>query len=207
MLGRARQTVYGAPMSHALQTPSPMTVDEFLAWDAPVNARWQLIEGEPVAMAPSSRTHGSLQGELARVIGNHLAVPGNPCAVVTEPGIVPRVRSNENFRIPDLAVTCTCYETEEYDLSDPVLIVEILSPSNKTETWRNIWAFTTIPGLREILILSSTAIRAELLCRDASGDWPAAAAVIEDGGALSLDSIGLTLPLAALYRTTRLAAA
>jgi Uma2 family endonuclease len=117
--------------------------------------------------------------------------------VITAPGIVLRVPVNENFRIPVLAVTCTRYETEEYDVSNPVLIVEILSPSNRAETWRNVWSFTTIPSLREILILSSTAIRAELLRRDSDGARAATATVIEAGD-LVIDSIGLTLPLAAI---------
>jgi Uma2 family endonuclease len=191
-------------MSSVLKPPAGMTVAEFLAWDAPGPDRWQLVDGEPVAMAPASRTHGTLQGELGRLIGNHLTAPGNNCTLVTAPGIVPRVRTNENFRIPDLAVTCTRYDTEEYDVSEPVLIVEILSPSNRAETWQNVWTFTTIPSLREILLLSSTAIRADVLRRGSDGNWPAAATVIEEGD-LTLDSIGLTVPLAAIYRATRLA--
>jgi Uma2 family endonuclease len=163
-----------------------------------------LVDGEPVAMAPASRTHGALQFELGRLIGNHLVAAGSPCTVITEPGIVPRVRASENFRIPEMAVTRTSYETEEYDVSNPILIVEILSPSNRAETWQNVWSYTTIPSLREILILSSTAIRAELLRRGDDGSWPAASAVIEDGD-LTLDSIGFTTPLHAIYRTTRLA--
>jgi len=181
-----------------------MTVAEFLAWDAPGETRWQLFDGEPIAMAPTSRTHGTLLLELGSLIRNHLTDAGSPCTVIAAPGIVPRVRANENFRIPDLAVTCTRYETEEYDVSNPVLIVEVLSPSNRADTWRNVWAFTTIPSLREILILSSTAVRAELLRRGSDGNWPAASTVIEDGD-LILDSINLTLPLPAIYRTTRLA--
>jgi Uma2 family endonuclease len=181
-----------------------MTVAEFLAWDAFGETRWQLVDGEPVAMAPGSRTHGSLQLELGALIRNHLAVGGNRCSVVAEPGIVPRVRANENFRIPDLAVTCTPYDAEEYDVSNPVLIVEVLSPTNHADTWRNVWAFTTIPSLREILLLSSTAVRAELLRRGSDGSWPAASTVIEEGD-LVLDSIDFTEPLAAVYRTTRLA--
>jgi Uma2 family endonuclease len=121
--------------------------------------------------------------------------------VIAAPGIIPRVRADENFRIPDLAVPCTRYETEEYDVSNPVLIVKILSPSNRAETWRNVWSFTTIPSLMEILLLSSTAIRADLLRRGADGSWPAGATVIEDDD-LILDSIGFTVPLAAIYRTT-----
>jgi Uma2 family endonuclease len=191
-------------MSSALKPPDRMTVAEFLAWDAPGETRWELVDGEPFAMAPASRTHGTLQLELGRLMGNHLADAGSPCTVVAAPGIVPRVRANENFRIPDLAVTCTRYEAEEYDVSDPVLIVEILLPSNRADTWRNVWAFTTVPGLQEILLLSSTSVRAELLRRGNDGSWPAASTVMEDGD-LVLDSIDFTVPLVEVYRTTRLA--
>ena len=184
--------------------PTMMNLAEFLAWDAPAPDRWQLVDGEPSTMAPTSRTHGALQLELGALIRNHLIASGRPCSDIAAPGIVPRVRANENFRIPDLAVTCTRYETEEYVVSNPVLIVEILSPSNRAETWSNVWSFTTIPGLREILILSSTAIRAELLCRQSDGSWPAGATVVEDGD-LMLESIGFSIPLSAIYRSTRLA--
>ncbi len=190
-------------MSLARQPPTVMDVAEFLAWDAPGPDRWQLVDGEPVAMAPTSRTHGTLQLELGGLIGNHLVASGAPCTVIAAPGIIPRVRANENFRIPDLAVTCTPYETEEYDVSDPVLIVEVLSPSNRAETWQNVWSFATIPSLKEILLLSSTAIRADLLRRGGDGSWPAGATVIEDGDVI-LDSIGFAVSLAAIYRTTRL---
>jgi Uma2 family endonuclease len=191
-------------MSLAQKPPPVMTVSEFLAWDAPGPGPWQLVDGEAAAMAPTSRSHGALQLELGSLVRNHLAAQGNRCTAIAAPGIIPRVRADENFRIPDLAVTCTRYETEEYDVSNPVLIVEILSPSNRAETWRNVWSFTTIPSLMEILLLSSTAIRADLLRRGADGSWPAGATVIEDGD-LVLDSIGFTVPLAAIYRTTRFA--
>src|SRR5665213_1528382 len=116
-------------------------------------SRWRRPAG------PMARCNSNWGG----LIRNHLAGVGSSCTVIAAPGIVPRVRSNENFRIPDLAVTCTRYESEEYDVSNPVLIVEILSPSNRADTWRNVWAFTTIPSLQEVLLLSSTAIRAEVL--------------------------------------------
>lgn len=191
-------------MEAALQIPSVMSVREFLSWNAPAGTRWQLIDGMPTAMAPTSRTHGAIQSNLARDIGNHLAAGGGPCSVISAPGIVPRIRSSENFRIPDLAVTCTPYQAEEYDLSDPVLIIEILSPSNKAETWANIWAYATIPSVREILIVHSTAILAEVLRRDAEGHWPDRPERIEEGD-LTLSSIGFQAPIASVYATTRLA--
>jgi Uma2 family endonuclease len=191
-------------MEAALQIPAVMTVSEFLAWNAPSGPPWQLVDGEPRAMAPASRTHNSIQGELGGLIRNHLLERGSPCSVLPNPGIVPRVRSDSNFRIPDLAVTCTSYEEEEYSLTNPVLVVEVLSPSNQPETWTNVWAYTTIPSVQEILIVHSTAIRADLLRRDADGAWPERATVIEDG-MLELRSIGLAIDLQAIYRDTRLA--
>ena len=113
-------------MDTALNIPAVMTVAEFLAWDAPAGRMWQLVDGEPQTMAPASRTHGAIQTELGALIRNHLAERGGPCSLVTTPGVVPRVRADSNFRIPDLAVTCSPYEVEEYALANPVLVIEIL---------------------------------------------------------------------------------
>jgi len=53
---------------------------------------------------------------------------------------------------------------------------------------------------RPCRVVASTERRAELLRRDADGTWPATAETVS--GMLRLDSVGLTLPLVALYRTT-----
>jgi Uma2 family endonuclease len=121
-----------------------MTVAEFLAWNPPSAQLWQLVDGEPQAMAPANRTHGAIQNELGSLIRNHLAECSSPCSVVATPGVIPRVQSETNLRVPDLAVTCSGYNTEESALADPVLLIEILSPSNQVETWANVWAYTTM---------------------------------------------------------------
>ena len=58
-----------------------MTVDEFLAWDDGTDTRYELHEGQPVAMAPTRRSHSGLVGELARHIGNRLAEHRPECRV------------------------------------------------------------------------------------------------------------------------------
>lgn len=200
--GGSEVMCYAAVMEPALKIPAVMNLAEFLAWDAPAGVRWQLLDGVPQAMAPASRTHNVIQGELGALLRNHLVGQGRRCTLVPNAGIVPRIRSDSNLRIPDLAVTCSGYQEEEYVVSDPVLLIEILSPSNRAETWANVWAYATIPSVQEILVLHSTAIHAELLRRDAAGEWPERPTVIEDG-MLELHSIGFTLPLTAAYRGTR----
>jgi Uma2 family endonuclease len=191
-------------MNTALKIPVRMTVAEFLAWDAPGNQLWQLVDGEPQAMAPASVTHGAIQAQLARLIGNHLEERASPCRVVTAPGVIPRVQAEINFRIPDLGVTCASYDSEDFALAAPVLVIEILSPSNQAETWSNVWTYTTIPSVREILVLRTAIVGADLLRRNEDGSWPETPQVIL-GGDVTLDSVGFTFALTAAYRTTRLA--
>ena len=191
-------------MTAALKIPVRMTVAEFLAWNQPEGQIWQLVDGEPQAMAPANRTHGAIQGELGGLVRDHLRDRGSPCSLVVTPGVIPHVQSDTNIRVPDLAVTCSGYETEETALTDPVLLVEILSPSNQAETWANVWAYTTIPSVQEILVVKTAAIGAELLRRNADGTWPKQPLSIASGDVI-LESIGFQVALTALYRTTRLA--
>jgi Uma2 family endonuclease len=184
--------------------PVRMTVGEFFVWDPPSAQLWQLVDGEPQAMAPANRTHGAIQNELGSLIRNHLAEKFSPCSVITTPGVIPRVQSDTNVRIPDLAVTCSSYDAEESVLTDPVLVIEILSPSNQAETWANVWAYTTIPSVQEILILKTVSVSADLLRRNQDGSWPSQPLSIETGE-LTLKSIDFSVPLASVYRTSRLA--
>jgi Uma2 family endonuclease len=186
------------------QVAERMSVAEFLAWNPGDKRRWQLIDGVPHAMAPANRTHGTLQGELGRLIGNHLAARRSPCSLVVTPGIVPPGYAHQNMRVPDLAVTCAPYTAEETALTDPVLIVEILSPSNEADTRANVWAYMTIPSVQEILVLYGDRIGAELLRRRPDGTWPSDPMERADG-VLQLDCIGLSTDLAAIYAGTRLA--
>ena len=140
-----------------------MTVDEFLAWDSGdlTGQHWQLIDGEPTGMAPASETHGAIQAELVRLIGNHLLARGSPCRVIGAPGNEPLTRSN-------------------------------------------IWTYTTLPSVQEILAVRSTRMEVELLRRGADGNWPETASIVRPPDALEIASIGLTLPVADIYRTAGL---
>jgi Uma2 family endonuclease len=185
--------------------PRLMTVAEFLDWDPRDShgRRWQLIDGVPVAMALAADRHGSIQSELGGILGNHLIATNRPCRVVTAGGIIPHARANRNFRIPDLVVTCAP-PGPGVMVPEPVLLVEILSPGNETMSWNNIWTYTTIPSVQEILAIHSTRIEAELLRRTAGGEWPMDPEVLGAAEPLTLTSLDFAVPLADLYRTTDL---
>ena len=183
-----------------------MTLDEFLKWEPaePSVRSWQLIDGEPVAMAPGSDAHGAIQAELAALLRNHLLDRGSPCRVATEPGIVPRLRANRNYRIPDIGVTCAP-PSAAVMFPEPVLLIEILPPSNEVETWANVWTYASIPSVIEILVVHSTRVVAELLRREANGQWPGEPVVLGSDDLITLTSVDFKMPLRSIYRTTVLA--
>ena len=186
--------------------PTSMTVDEFIDWPGDgIHKKFQLVDGEVLAMSPASTTHGVLQAKLTILIGNRLSDQKSPCIVVTEPAIETHINLDDNLRVPDLAVTCAKTEPAQIALPDPILLIEILSPGNKKATWNNVWAYASIPSVSEILVVQSTRIEADLLRRGPDKSWPKKPERIGPDGRLTLESIGFECALAELYEKTHLA--
>jgi Uma2 family endonuclease len=193
-------------MSSALKMPlHRMTVAEFLDWDSGdlSGARWQLRDGEPEMMAPASDPYGSIQAEFVYLLTAHLRARGSQCRVVVAPGVIPALRSEENCLVPDVGVTCLPPAGARL-MHEPVVLIEILSPTNVSKTRANVRGYMTIPMVAEVVVLRSTAVAAEVLRRRPDGSWPEQAENIGGDEELRLESIGFVAPLRSAYRTTGL---
>ena len=80
-------------------------------------------------------------------------------------------------------------------------MIEILSPSNKAETWANVWSYVTIPSVQEILVLHTADIGADLLRREGDGSWPDNPLTLVLGDTVILQSIEFSASIEAFYRT------
>jgi Uma2 family endonuclease len=140
---------------------------------------------------------------LGALILSALGASGK-CRVVCAPGVITAKHAHINMRVPDLGVTCAPDAPADRALPDPVVLIEILSPSDATDTWDNVWAYTTIPSVREIAVVHSTSVKAELLRRGPDGQWPAQPDQIDADGTLRLESIAFECPLRAVYAQTHL---
>jgi Uma2 family endonuclease len=173
-----------------------MTLAEFLRWEDGTDTRWELIDGVPVAMAPPAVAHGMLAFRLGERIGEALRSQ-RPCYGQTEAGIA-RSDREDTYYIADLAISCTPAERGQQLMRDPVLIVEVLSPSTVVEDRQEkIPAYRLIPSVQEILALDSTRAVAEIVRRE--GERWITEIILGRNGALTLASIGLTVAMADLY--------
>lgn len=188
----------------AARAKSPMTLEEFLAWDGGGHVgKLELVEGVVRAMAPASATHSIIQLNIGTAINNHLRAKQSPCRVGTEAPIVPPLHQRVNARAPDVSVTCSP-PADNGTFVDPVLIVEVMSPSDEEDTWDSINALAGLQTLREVLVAQSTRVEVQIFRRDAKGAWisePDTMVAITD--TIRLASIDLDLAVAEIYRGTQ----
>ncbi|MCL4765903.1 MAG: Uma2 family endonuclease [Hyphomicrobiaceae bacterium] len=182
-----------------------MTAEEFIAWGGDGHpGKLELVNGVVRAMSPASGTHALIQSSIAGLLRGHLKARNSPCRVGTEAPIRPRMRSDVNVRAPDVAVTCVPKSRDEKFFPDPILIVEVLSPSNERETWESIWACATIPTIQEVMVVDSERIRVVVYTKDSSGAWPEEPRLAEAGGTVRLASIDAAIAIAEIYADTNL---
>lgn len=192
-------------MTAARKLPPLMTVEDFLAWPGDGTAtRYELVDGVLRAMAPTTNAHGIIQSNLIFCISGHLRARQAPCVVVTTPGIRPLIRADWNFRIPDVGVTCARDRKGERHLHNPILLIEVLSPSNQSDTYENIRAYATLPTIIELVVVHSEHMTVELLHKGADHVWPANPTMTEGAASITLSSIDMVLSLADIYAGTHM---
>ena len=178
----------------ASRAPKRMTLAAFLEWDDGTDRRYELLDGMPVMMAPTLEAHGELAAALALEIGSRVKPP---CRVISEAGIAIPDRA-DTYYMADLAVTCAPREPGRRMVIEPVLIVEVLSPSTgQVDRWREVADYRTLPSVREILVVFSDERRVEVQRRTPDG-WR-----VEDliGRAeIGLSCCDTQIPLDAVYR-------
>lgn len=192
-------------MSQAERASTPMTVVQFRAWADRQPGRWELVDGQPRAMAPASTTHGLIQSRACFLIERHLDDAGSPCRVVVEAPIVPASFRRSNARATDLAITCSPPAEDEWEIKAPIFLLEVLSPFNEQDTRDNVWAYMTVPSVRQILLLEATRTRGEMFTRRPDGTWPEEARELLATDPVHVEQIGFTRPLSDFYARTNLA--
>jgi Uma2 family endonuclease len=175
-----------------------LTVEEFFDWCPADDRRWELIDGVPVAMAPARQAHQMLMINVGRRLSE--ALDRRPqCGVRGDAGVALPGRQ-DLFYVADLAVSCHPHRFDAGPIvPDPILIVEILSPSTEDyDRHRKVADYREIPSVLEILLVQQTAMYCEVHRRTESSRW------LHDilrgpEARLALDSVNLDLPLGDLY--------
>ncbi len=115
-------------------SPLPkMNLAEFLAWENAQPERHEFYCGETFAMSGAQCATTASISNLAGRISDHLG--GTPCQAFAESV---KVQISEGVPYPDVMVTCGKADAgDEQAVTDPKLIIEVLSPSTNGYDRRN----------------------------------------------------------------------
>src|SRR5688500_12660530 len=109
-----------------------MTADEFLDWAMaqPEGVRYELVAGEVAAMAPERASHARAKVAVFDALRAAVAAAGLPCEAFID-GIAVRIDEATVYE-PDVLLRCgTPVADDCIEIVDPVVVVEVLSPSSR----------------------------------------------------------------------------
>jgi Uma2 family endonuclease len=188
-------------MSDALDLPPPVTVaefDQFLASQRG-ETRYELIGGEIVAMTDPTVGHSIIVGNIGGPLGTFM----RGCnGYVSLGGIHVRSRADgqgTNKPRPDLIAFFGPVDMRRDFVTNPLVVIEVLSPSNMDADRGAKLRFykTSLPMLQHIVLVYQDQMRVEHFWRVDTG-WTADVLTTADA-ALRLTAIGFEIGFAAIY--------
>ena len=181
-------------MAVARRRDTRMGVAEYRNWveAKPDGERWELLDGVPMLMSPTSGRHQRIVANLVRRLDDLAERRG--CSAL--PGLAVLSEAMDDFApIPDIVVQCGPLPRDGYT-RDPLLVAEVLSPSTMSmDRGRKTDFFRTVASIQTFLIVYQDAHRVEVWQRDAG--W--AMRMLGQGEAVDLPELGGTLAVSDIY--------
>jgi Uma2 family endonuclease len=174
-------------------TLPPMSPETYLDYERESDCRHELVAGYLYAMTGASDRHDEIAANLVAAIHGHLGQVG--CRVY---GANLKIRVGDDFFYPDLFVRCAKERGDPFFKTDPLLVIEVLSPNTQRyDRGDKRLAYQSLPSVAEYVLVSQDGPRIEVFRRTAGG-WECLECNTPEA-TLDLASIGLRLGLADIY--------
>jgi Uma2 family endonuclease len=173
-----------------------MKVPEFLAWaNEQLDSRYELVDGEVVAMAPDRLRRNLVKLEVAVALREAVKAAGLPCTVFTDGAGV--VINDETTRLPDASVQCGIkVRPNRMVLEAPLIVVEVVSPSSEQQDLgAKLIEYFSVPSIRHYMIVLPE--KRAVVHHTLNGEGKLST-YIGRSGDIRLDPPGMTVSVAAL---------
>ena len=173
-----------------------LSVEEFLAWSVDQERRFELHDGEPVAMSPERLSHVEAKGSVYLALTSAIQRSGVSCRAMTD-GATVRIDARTAYE-PDALVYCgRRLPSDAVEVPNPVIVVEVLSPGTAAlDHGAKLRGYFSLSGVAHYLILDA---EARVLIHHRPGKGGAFETRIYADGSLRLDPPGLDLEVAAMF--------
>lgn len=179
--------------------PAFMTLDAYMEFEEQSSLRHEYVNGTVYAMNGPSVAHARIARQLLVAFDSHLR--GGPCEpFATDLKLQIRFDTEEIVYYPDVMVACNPDEWGKNYLTNPKLVLEILSPSTQhIDRREKAMTYRRVASVEEYVLLAQDEDRVIVHRRHESWRpqlYAGSEAVAE------FHSIGLRVPLAQIYAGT-----
>jgi Uma2 family endonuclease len=156
-------------MGQAAEHPR-LSDEDYLAGEATQSERHELINGAAFAVAGAEDRHVTACGNLYMALRQHLA--GSPCRTYMA-YMKLQVAASQSFFYPDVLVSCSeADRASPLVKREPVLVVEVLSPSTAAFDRGGKFAhYRQIPSLKEYVLVDLDSRRTDIYRPGLDGLW------------------------------------
>jgi Uma2 family endonuclease len=147
-------------------TQNSLSAPAFFALIAGRDRRWELVDGQPVMMAPTTQRHADIVANTLAAL--HHQLRGTGCRpTCSRTG----VRTGEaTIRYPDIVVDCGARDDHGMCATSPVLLCELLSPARDLfDTHQRVSEYRAVQDIACIVLIDPEAPRAIIHRRDGAG--------------------------------------
>ncbi|MBX9696387.1 MAG: Uma2 family endonuclease [Cyanobacteria bacterium] len=146
-----------------------MSVEEYLMMEESAPVRHEYVDGQVFAMSGATRRHNIITGNVFAIL--HAELRGSPCRPYVE-AVKARIQAANCFYYPDVMVACDVFDERSVYTEEPVLIVEVLSPSTAgIDRREKLVNYRLIPTLKEYVIIHQRRKIVELYRKNSEGYW------------------------------------
>lgn len=147
-----------------------MSVREFYSWlrrEQP-EGRFDLVDGEIVAMAGANRRHDRIVTTALRLVG--VALEGQRCQPFSSDTYISIPTGNR--RQPDMGVDCGSPDDDSLDAGEPILVVEVLSPTTRAfDLTEKVEEYKTVESLEFIILVDPDWPQVRVHYREPDRNW------------------------------------
>lgn len=172
---------------------------EYLAIERRSTERHEFFDGEIFAMSGGTGPHSRIVGNLIRALGN--AIADGPCIVHTSD--LRAYCPTGLHTYPDVSVVCgeLEYQDDSHDvLLNPVVIVEVLSPSTEGyDRGAKFKHYRSIPSLEEYVLISQHSARVDHYARQQDADHWLLTSISDLQASVQFPTLNRAVPVAEIY--------
>jgi Uma2 family endonuclease len=157
---------------NAVLIPTRMSAEEYLAWEASQEGKYEYVGCEAFAMVGGRMSHNRIAGNVFIALKQGLR--GGPCdAFIADMKV--QAGANRDSFYPDVVATCHPADLADGNalfISHPWLIAEVLSDNTAAyDRSKKFEAYRQIDTLTHYLLVDTHRPHADLFVKNAEGFW------------------------------------